>query len=179
MMIGSRWARRAVALRHVSIGSGQHRSIQVRNNEDGYPEIIFKVGAPNFSLPDAFALAAPQLKPLNASMTELLQLSPNSTVPDLIRFSQPSGFVSRPSDLDVLRGATQHFFNLPGKRFRPTIALLAATAANGGSGADARQARLAQIVEMVRHCHQVVQCCQVYLRTSPLSPTRLPPVYPS
>ena len=126
-------------------------TLAVLNNAYGHPDITFKVGAPNLSLPDAFALAAPQLEPLNDSMTELLQFSPNSTVPELLRFAQPNGLdIAPPPENEVLLAAAQHFFNLPGKRFRPTIALLAASAANGGSSADARQGRLAQIVEMVR-----------------------------
>ena len=138
------------ALRRIYASPGRRCSTLVQNNEHGHPNIVFKVGKPNLSLPDAFALAAPQLKPLDASMTELLHFSPNSTVPKLLRFTQPNGIDAAPPDNEVLQAAAQHFFNLHGKRFRPTISLLAASAANGGSKADARQGRLPQIVEMVR-----------------------------
>lgn len=141
---------RLTSVRRFNLAAWQRRPARVHNNGQGYPDIVFKVGEPNMSLPDPFALAAPQLKPLNESMTELLTLSPNSAVPELLRFSESNLRSSRPCDNKVLFAAARHFFTLPGKRFRPTIAVLAASAANGGSIADPRQCRLAQIVEIVR-----------------------------
>ena len=77
-------------------------------------------------MPDPFALMAEHLKPLDGSLRELVG-----------------------SDHPVLTRVAQHFFELAGKRFRPTLVLLASAAANGGGVADARQVRLSEITEMI------------------------------
>jgi len=78
------------------------------------------------SLPDPFAVVSHQLRPLDASLKDLVG-----------------------SDHPVLTRVAQHFFELVGKRFRPTIVLLASSAAGGGTPASARQVRLAEITEMI------------------------------
>ena len=99
----------------------------VANDERGHPAITFKVGSPNESLPDAFALVESTLKPLAAALSDL---------------------VASPDDMPQEgKDAQAHFFVGHGKHFRPTICLLAAAAANGAP--NERQARLAQIVEIV------------------------------
>jgi geranylgeranyl pyrophosphate synthase len=81
---------------------------------------------PPGDLPDPFALVSSQLRPLDGSLRELVG-----------------------SDNPVLTRVAQHFFELQGKRFRPTVVLLASAAANGGSPANTRQGRLAEITEMI------------------------------
>ena len=82
--------------------------------------------APPASLPDPFALCADQLQPLDGSLRELVG-----------------------SDHPVLTRVAQHFFELAGKRFRPTVVLLASSAAAAGQPASDRQVRLAEIAEMI------------------------------
>ena len=81
---------------------------------------------PPSTLPDPFALMKDQLRPLDGSLRELVG-----------------------SDHPVLTRVAQHFFEIAGKRFRPTIVLLASSAANGGEAANAKQQRLAEITEMI------------------------------
>jgi hypothetical protein len=78
------------------------------------------------SMPDPFAVVADQLRPLDSSLGELVG-----------------------SDHPVLTRVAQHFFELAGKRFRPTIVLLAGSAALGGEPANTQQVRLAEITEMI------------------------------
>eukprot|EP00965_Chrysotila_dentata_P148712 4911277-Pleurochrysis_carterae.AAC.1 len=77
-------------------------------------------------LPDPFVLVKSQLRPLDASIKELVG-----------------------TDHPVLSAAAHHFFELAGKRFRPTLVILAASAAAGGEPAQASQRRLAEITEMI------------------------------
>jgi solanesyl diphosphate synthase len=100
----------------------------VPNDADHRPAIEISMGAPPpASLPDPFALASGQLRPLDHSLKELVG-----------------------SDHPVLTRVAQHFFELAGKRFRPTVVLLAsAAAAGGGEPPNARQLRLAEITEMI------------------------------
>jgi len=77
-------------------------------------------------LPDPFALVQAELRPLDASIKELVG-----------------------TDHPVLAAAAHHFFELAGKRFRPTLVLLASSAVAGGGVADARQKRLSEITEMI------------------------------
>jgi len=85
------------------------------------------MGPPPPSLPDPFALVSSQLRPLDDSIKELVG-----------------------TDHPVLMAAAQHFFELAGKRFRPTLVLLASMAADGSAAAvDPRQRRLAEVTEMI------------------------------
>jgi geranylgeranyl pyrophosphate synthase len=99
----------------------------VQNNERNCPDITvaFRAAAPP-SLVDPFMLVQPQLRPLDASIKELVG-----------------------ADHPVLAAAAHHFFERAGKRFRPTLVLLSSSAAGGGQPADARQVRLAEITEMI------------------------------
>jgi len=99
----------------------------VPNDASNRPAITIAMRqSPPESLPDAFKLVASQLRPLDHSIKELVG-----------------------TDHPVLAAAAQHFFALAGKRFRPTLVLLAASASGGGSEADPRQRRLAEITEMI------------------------------
>ena len=82
--------------------------------------IVFGQEPPS-SLPDPFAVVSSQLRPLETSLKDLVG-----------------------SEHPVLTRVAQHFFELVGKRFRPTIVLLAASAAAGGEPANARQVRPTQ-----------------------------------
>ena len=77
-------------------------------------------------LPDPFAQVSSHLRPLDGSLRELVG-----------------------SDHPVLTRVAQHFFELAGKRFRPTLVLLASSAAAGGEAPTAGQIRLAEITEMI------------------------------
>ena len=102
-------------------------SSPIPNDAQQRPAISISFGQPPpESLPDPFAVAANQLRPLDASLKEITG-----------------------SDHPVLTRVAQHFFELVGKRFRPTIVLLASSAASGGEPASARQVRLAEITEMI------------------------------
>jgi len=81
---------------------------------------------PPASLPDPYQVVADQLRPLDESVRELVG-----------------------SNHPVLTRVAQHFFELAGKRFRPTLVLLASTAASGGGEANPRQRRLAELTEMI------------------------------
>lgn len=99
----------------------------VANDDKQRPAITISMGdTPPSSLPDPFSLVGDQLRPLDDSLRELVG-----------------------SEHPVLTRVAQHFFELAGKRFRPTLVLLAAMAANGGEPASARQRRLAEIAEMI------------------------------
>jgi all-trans-nonaprenyl-diphosphate synthase len=99
----------------------------IPNDEHSRPMIHIEMGAsPPDSMPDPFALMADHLKPLDGSLRELVG-----------------------SDHPVLTRVAQHFFELAGKRFRPTIVLLASSAAAGGAAPSAEQTRLAEITEMI------------------------------
>eukprot|EP00908_Phaeocystis_cordata_P005576 Transcript_16073.p1 GENE.Transcript_16073~~Transcript_16073.p1 ORF type:complete len:386 (-),score=182.50 Transcript_16073:238-1353(-) len=102
-------------------------SSPIPNDAQQRPAISISFGQPPpESLPDPFVVAANQLRPLDASLKEITG-----------------------SDHPVLTRVAQHFFELVGKRFRPTIVLLASSAASGGEPASARQVRLAEITEMI------------------------------
>ena len=91
------------------------------------PEVIIAMGEPSpEALPDPFGLVAGQLRPFDASLKELVG-----------------------SDHPVLTRVASHFFEIAGKRFRPTLVLLASAAASGGGEASVRQQRLAEIAEMI------------------------------
>ena len=106
-------------------------SAPIANDEHHKPAIRISMhsvsgeAAPE-SMPDPFALVSEQLRPLDGSLRDLVG-----------------------SDHPVLTRVAQHFFELAGKRFRPTIVLLASSAANGGAPPNARQTRLAEITEMI------------------------------
>lgn len=102
-------------------------STPIQNDAQQKPAVSIVFGQePPSSLPDPFAVVASQLRPLETSLKDLVG-----------------------SDHPVLTRVAQHFFELVGKRFRPTIVLLAASAAAGGELANARQVRLAEITEMI------------------------------
>ena len=101
----------------------------VGNNGDRPAVTITMGGDPAVSalLPDPFALCAEHLHPLDSSLRDLTG-----------------------SDHPVLTRVAQHFFELAGKRFRPTVVLLASSAALGDDRApSAKQRRLAEITEMI------------------------------
>ena len=99
----------------------------IANNDRQLPAITIAMGElPPASTPDPFNLMADQLKPLDNSLRDLVG-----------------------SDHPVLTRVAQHFFELAGKRFRPTIVLLASSAAAAGAPANAKQQRLAEITEMI------------------------------
>ena len=81
---------------------------------------------PPSALPDGFALVSDHLRPLEASLQ------------DHVGSQHP-----------VLSRVAQQFFELAGKRFRPTLVLLASSAAAGGADPSASQCRLAEITEMI------------------------------
>ena len=94
-------------------------STPIQNDAQQKPAVSIVFGQePPSSLPDPFAVVASQLRPLETSLKDLVG-----------------------SDHPVLTRVAQHFFELVGKRFRPTIVLLAASAAAGGEPANARQVR--------------------------------------
>ena len=97
-------------------------STPIQNDAQQKPAVSIVFGQePPSSLPDPFAVVASQLRPLETSLKDLVG-----------------------SDHPVLTRVAQHFFELVGKRFRPTIVLLAASAAAGGEPANARQVRPTQ-----------------------------------
>jgi all-trans-nonaprenyl-diphosphate synthase len=99
----------------------------VANDADRKPAISITMGeAPPSSLADPFALMSDQLRPLDDSLRDLVG-----------------------SDHPVLTRVAQHFFELAGKRFRPTLVLLASSAAVGGAEPNTKQKRLAEIAEMI------------------------------
>ncbi|KAL3920454.1 MAG: hypothetical protein SGPRY_005244 [Prymnesium sp.] len=119
----------AGSVRALSIGS----STPVQNNKHNQPAFSVVYGESAPSLPDPYAIVSSQLRPLDESLHELVG-----------------------SDHPVLARVVHHFFELAGKRFRPTVVLLAARAANGGAEANASQVRLAEITEMIHaasHLH--------------------------
>ena len=94
-------------------------STPIQNDAQQKPAVSIVFGQePPSSLTDPFAVVASQLRPLETSLKDLVG-----------------------SDHPVLTRVAQHFFELVGKRFRPTIVLLAASAAAGGEPANARQVR--------------------------------------
>ncbi|KAL1503138.1 hypothetical protein AB1Y20_011200 [Prymnesium parvum] len=108
----------------------------VLNDHQNHPAFRVEYGQPAPSLPDPYALVSSQLRPLDESLSELIG-----------------------NDHPVLTRVAHHFFELAGKRFRPTAVLLAARAANGGAEATERQVRLAEITEMIHaasHLHNDV-----------------------
>ena len=125
--LGSRAQRTAPTARRLILTASRPSSttMHVVNDSNGRPAIHLGMGQP-CTLPDAFALVEPSMKPLRDSMTQLVV-----------------------SDHKLLTEAAEHFFRQQGKSFRPAIVLLAAQAANGGGPANSSQARLAQIVEMI------------------------------
>ncbi len=97
-------------------------STPVQNDAQQKPAVSIVFGQePPSSLPDPFAVVSSQLRPLETSLKDLVG-----------------------SEHPVLTRVAQHFFELVGKRFRPTIVLLAASAAAGGEPANARQVRPTQ-----------------------------------
>ena len=101
---------------------GRFYSTPIPNDAQQKPAVTIVFGQePPSSLPDPFAVVASQLRPLETSLKDLVG-----------------------SDHPVLTRVAQHFFELVGKRFRPTIVLLAASAAGGGEPANARQVRFTQ-----------------------------------
>ena len=98
----------------------------IANDERSLPAVTIAMEAPPAGMPDPFALMKDQLRPLDSSLRDLVG-----------------------SDHPVLTRVAQHFFELAGKRFRPTIVLLASSAAMGGEAANAHQRRLAEITEMI------------------------------
>jgi geranylgeranyl pyrophosphate synthase len=118
---------RPSALACGGVRRGLSAATAVQNNEHNRPDITvaFRMAAPS-SLTDPFALVQPQLRPLDASIRELVG-----------------------ADHPVLAAAAHHFFERAGKRFRPTLVLLSSAAAGGGQPADQRQVRLAEITEMI------------------------------
>lgn len=106
----------AGSVRALSIGS----SPPVQNNKHNQPAFSVVYGEAAPSLPDPYAIVSSQLRPLDESLHELVG-----------------------SDHPVLARVVHHFFELAGKRFRPTVVLLAARAANGGAEANASQVPLA------------------------------------
>lgn len=106
-----------------------HNSSSIANDSSHKPEISIQMGVlpPVYSeLPDPFALVSRHLKPLDGSLRDLVG-----------------------SDHPVLTRVAQHFFELAGKRFRPTLVLLASSAAVGGADPLEHQVRLAEITEMI------------------------------
>jgi len=105
----------------------RYSTAPVQNDAQQRPAVSISWGetAPS-SLPDPFAVVGSQLRPLDESLKELVG-----------------------SEHPVLMAVARHFFELAGKRFRPTIVLLASSAAAGGAPASTRQVRLAEITEMI------------------------------
>ena len=102
-------------------------STPIANDERQKPALTVTMGElPPESLPDPFALMSDHLRPLDGSLRELVG-----------------------SDHPVLTRVAQHFFELAGKRFRPTLVLLTSSAANGGEVPNSSQIRLAEITEMI------------------------------
>jgi all-trans-nonaprenyl-diphosphate synthase len=107
----------------------QCSSSSIANDSSHKPDISIQMGPqpPVYSdLPDPFALVSRHLKPLDGSLRDLVG-----------------------SDHPVLTRVAQHFFELAGKRFRPTLVLLASSAAVGGEDPSEHQVRLAEITEMI------------------------------
>ena len=101
----------------------------IANDAAGLPAISIQMGELPTGyelLPDPFALVSSHLRPLDGSLRDLVG-----------------------SDHPVLTRVAQHFFELAGKRFRPTLVLLASSAAVGGEAPSAHQIRLAEITEMI------------------------------
>ena len=114
--------RRGTAALQRCASLGRFYSTPIQNDAQQKPAVSIVFGQqPPSSLPDPFAVVASQLRPLETSLKDLVG-----------------------SDHPVLTRVAQHFFELVGKRFRPTIVLLAASAAAGGEPANARQVRPTQ-----------------------------------
>lgn len=103
-----------------------YRSLPILNDEHNHPAFHVAFGEGVSLLPDPYVLTQAQLRPLSESLRELVG-----------------------SEHPVLTRVAEHFFELAGKRFRPTVALLASMAANGGAAAGEQQVRLAEISEMI------------------------------
>lgn len=124
-------AMRQTSFRGVLIQGQRHysSSSSIANDSSHKPDISIIMGEkpPIYAnLPDPFSLVSSHLKPLDGSLRELVG-----------------------SDHPVLTRVAQHFFEIAGKRFRPTLVLLAASAAEGGRAPSAHQTRLAEITEMI------------------------------
>ena len=91
-------------------------SLPIQNDEQQKPAFRIAFGGGVSSLPDPYALTQTQLRPLSESLSELVG-----------------------SEHPVLTRVAEHFFELAGKRFRPTVALLASMAVNGGEAAEEQQ----------------------------------------
>ena len=120
-------ARRSSAL---LVGAARHRGVIsaadfVQNDTCNVPNVTIAMGSePPASLPDPYALVQHELRSLDSSISEVIG-----------------------SNHPVLAAAASHFFELAGKRFRPTLVHLASMAA--GAPADTRQKRLAEIAEII------------------------------
>jgi len=101
-------------------------SIPVGNDEYNQLAATIAFGTPPPPLPDPFSLLAGQLHPLDASLRE---------------------FVG--NEHPVIMRAAQHFVEIAGRRFHPTLVLLAASAATGGKPPTAQQKQLAEITELI------------------------------
>ena len=82
-------------------------SAPVANNEHRRPALTIAMEPAPASMPDPFAVVSDQLRPLDSSLRDLVG-----------------------SDHPVLTRVAQHFFELAGKRFRPTLVLLGSAAAS-------------------------------------------------
>lgn len=104
----------------------QQSTLPIPNDEHNRPALSIDIGACADALPDPYVLTQGQLRPPSESVAEFMG-----------------------GDHPVLTRAAEHFFELAGKRFRPTVVLLASMATNGGAAADPRQLCLAEISEVI------------------------------